>query len=161
MKTGLLRRNAFFILLSSFLLSAAFIACSKDDNDNNTTTTYTTSGNASGSQQNPPVTTTGTGTLTGNYNAETNNWQYTINWSALTSAATLVEVHGPASVGVNGNLLLSLTITTPGINGSATGNVTLTPQQEQYLVSNETYYTILTATNVTGEIRGQITATPQ
>ncbi len=160
MKTGFFRRNALFILLASFLLSAAFIACSKDDNTNNSTM-YNTSGNASGSQQSPPVTTSGSGVLTGTYNSQTNNWQYSVNWTTLTSPATLVEVHGPAAPGVNGNLLFSLNITTPGVNGSATGNVTLTPQQEEYLLSGETYYTILTAANISGEIRGQVVVSVQ
>jgi hypothetical protein len=161
MKTTFLRRNAFFLLVASFVVSAAFIACSKDDDNNNTGNTYSTSGNASGAQQSPPVTTTGSGTLTGTYNAQTNNWQYTVNWTTLSSAATLVEVHGPATVGVNAALLFGLTITTPGINGTASGNVTLTEQQEAYLLAGQLYYTVLTAANITGEIRGQVTATVQ
>ncbi|HEV7782943.1 MAG TPA: CHRD domain-containing protein [Chitinophagaceae bacterium] len=162
MKTIFFRRNI-FALFATTILSVSFIACDKDDNndDNMDSRSYTTSGNASGSQQNPPVATTGTGTLTGTYNAQTNAWQYSVNWSTLSSAATIVELHGPASAGANGNLLLALTITTPGITGAATGSVSLTEQQEDYLLAGQVYYTVITATNITGEIRGQVTATVQ
>src|SRR6185369_12503919 len=139
-----------------------FTACSKDNNGGtNNTQTYTTTGNASGSQENPPTSSSGSGTLSGTYNAATNNWQYMINWSSLSSTATAVELHGPADAGVNGSLVLALSITTNGINGSASGSTTLTAQQEANLLAGKLYYTILTATNISGEIRGQISATLQ
>jgi hypothetical protein len=157
MKTIFIRKTLFALLTGAFLATAA-VSCSKDDNTNGDTDTYNTTGNASGSQQNPAVTTTGTGSLTGTYDARTNNWQYTINWTTLTSTATAVQLFGPANAGVNGNMLLALTITTPGINGSASGSVTLTEQQEAWLLAGQLYYSVITAANITGEIRGQITA---
>jgi hypothetical protein len=161
MKTIFFRKDLLFSFLATVIMAFVFISCEKDNNDDTNNATYNTSGNASGGQQNPPVTTTGSGTLSGTYNAQTNNWQYSVNWTALTTAATIVELRGPANVGVNGNLLLTLTISVPGINGSASGNVTLTDQQEAYLLAGQLYYTVLTATHVTGEIRGQVTATQQ
>jgi hypothetical protein len=56
--------------------------------------------------------------------------------------------------------LFPLSITTPGVSGSATGSVTLTDAQETILLANNMYYTISSATYTGGEIRGQITATP-
>jgi hypothetical protein len=147
-------------LFGAALLSFSFIACEKEDNSSNTQT-YNTTGSANGGQQSPPVVTTGSGTLTGTYNAQTNVWNYSINWSALTTAATLVELRGPASAGVNGSLVGGLTISVPGVTGSANGSITLTEQQEAALLARKLYYTVLTATHVTGEIRGQITATAQ
>ena len=165
MTNNLSWRKKFFSLLSAGLLVSFVLltSCDKnyDNNNNGNAQTYTTSGNASGSQTNPPTGSSGSGTLSGTYNANTNYWQYAINWSTLTSTATAVELHGPASAGVNGALVSALTITTPGVTGTASGNITLTEQQEADLLAGKCYYTILTATNITGEIRGQITATQQ
>jgi len=150
-----------FNLLFAAIISCSFllVACEQEDADEQQM--YNTSGNASGAQQNPPVSTTATGTLTGTYNASTNVWNYSITWSGLSSAATIVELRGPASVGVNGNLLTTLTISAPGINGSASGSVTLNESQETSLLANQLYYTIVNTTYVTGEIRGQIIASSQ
>ena len=152
------KKTMFNVLFTALLVtSLSFMSCEKDDaNDNGQT--YNTSGNASGAQENPPVTTTASGTLTGTYNTSTNIWNYTITWTGLSSAATIVELRGPASVGVNGSLIVSLTITAPGVNGSASGNVTLTESQEASLIANQLYYNVVNATHVTGEIRGQIIA---
>lgn len=159
MKTIFMRKNLIALLTGAFLTTAV-VSCSKDDNTNGNTETYNTSGNASGAQQSPAVATTGSGSLIGTYDARTNNWQYTINWTTLTSAATAVQLFGPANAGVNENMLLALTITTPGISGSAGGSVTLTEQQEAWLLAGQLYYSVITAANITGEIRGQITASP-
>lgn len=164
MKTISVYRKTLSALLAIGFLSCVmlFASCDKDKNDtNNPAQMYTTTGNASGSQENPPVTTTGSGTLTGTYNTSTNVWQYNINWSSLTSDATAVELHGPADAGISGTLIMALSITTSGVTGNASGNITLTEQQETDLLAGRYYYTVLTATNLTGEIRGQITTTVQ
>ena len=155
-------RKTIFSLIFAVLLGTSFlmVSCQKDDTNDNARM-YTTSGNASGAQENPPITTTGTGTLSGTYNASTNVWNYTVTWTGLSSAATLVELRGPASVGVNGNLLTTLTITAPGVSGSASGSVTLSESQEASLLANQLYYNVVNATYVTGEIRGQIIASAQ
>ncbi|HKB44026.1 MAG TPA: CHRD domain-containing protein, partial [Chitinophagaceae bacterium] len=164
MKTIRDYRKTFFALLATGIMaSALLIACNKDNNNNNNNVQmYNTTGNASGSQVKPSsVTTSGTGTLSGTYNASTNVWQYNITWSTLSGTATAAELHGPADTTVAANLISALTITTPGVSGSASGNVTLTEQQEADLLAGKYYYTILTAAHVAGKIRGQITATPQ
>jgi hypothetical protein len=147
------------LLVTAFLLSFLFLtACSKDNNDNNNggDEMHTTQGDASGAQQNPPVATSGTARLVGSYNATINKWDYSIDWTALAGAATLIEFHGPADVGVNGAILFSLNINAGGSNGAASASVTLTDQQEGYLLSNKVYYTIVTSAHLTGEVRGQI-----
>ena len=141
------------------MLVAISTSCSKDNSDGGTAQMYSTAGNASGAQENPSNSSSGSGTLSGTLNATTNNWQYSISWNSLTSAASIVEVRGPATVGLNGALMFTLAISTPGVNGSANGNVTLTAQQEADLLANKCYYTILSSTYLTGEIRGQIIAT--
>ena len=146
-------------LSAALVVSTLFVSCDKDDNDSMTDQTYSTTGNANGSQMNPSNTSTSTGTLTGTYNARTNVWQYNINWTNLSTTAGLVQVYGPAGLGVNGTLLFPLSITTPGASGSASGNITLTDAQETALLANNTYFTISSTTFPSGEIRGQVTAT--
>jgi hypothetical protein len=157
MKTLHVKRAA-RLLGTAFLFSFILSACSKDDMDTSGDNTYRTSGNASGSQQSPPVTTSGSGTLSGTYNATSNVWNYDINWTALAGTVTAVEIHGPATAGVNGQLQVALTVTAPGINGNAKGSVTLTEQQEAMLLADQLYYTVVSAVHATGEIRGQIDA---
>jgi hypothetical protein len=146
------------LITGSILISG----CEKDENNGSADTqTYTTAGSANGQQQSPPVATTGTATMIGTYNAATNNWQYSINWTSLSSAATIIEIRGPATVGVNGNLVFTLTISAGGTNGAFSNSVTLSEQQEADLLSGKYYYSILTTNHVSGEIRGQIFASPQ
>ncbi len=141
------------------VVSTLFVSCDKEDDDDMTDQTYSTTGSASGSQMNPSNTSTSSGTLTGTYNARTNVWQYNISWTNLSTTAGLVQVYGPAGVGVNGTLLFPLSITIPGASGSASGNIMLTDAQETALLANNTYFTISSTTFPSGEIRGQITST--
>ena len=154
-----IRKPLQLFLSAALVVSTLFVSCDKDDDVDMTDETYTTTGNANGSQMSPSNTSTSTGTLTGTYNARTNLWQYTINWTNLSTTAGLVQVYGPAGIGVNGTLLFPLSITTPGVSGSASGSITLTDAQETALLANNTYYTISSTTYPSGEIRGQVTAT--
>lgn len=144
---------------AALVVSTLFVSCDKDDDDEMADQTYSTTGNANGSQMNPSNSSASTGTLTGIYNAGTNVWQYNISWTNLSTTAGLVQVYGPAGVGVNGTLLFPLAITIPGASGSASGNIMLTDAQETALLENNTYFTISSTTFPSGEIRGQITAT--
>lgn len=161
MKTKLFTGKALLALLMSVSLLA--ISCDKDDDINDNTQTYVVSGNGSGSQVVPVVTTTATSAITGTYNAETNNLQYNISWTGLAATANAVQFFGPASTGANasGTAQYNLTITTAGLTGNASGNVTLTAEQEADLLTGKWYYIVGNTTYLTGEVRGQITATPQ
>ena len=161
MKINLFNRQPLQLILGSALIvSTLFISCSKDDDGINNDETYSVSGNASGSQMNPSNTSTATGQLSGTYNARTNSLTYNISWSGLTTTAGLVEVYGPATAGTNAPLLFALTITTPGTSGAASGTVTMTDAQETHLLANNIYYTVSSSTYPAGEIRGQISASP-
>lgn len=153
------RKPLQLFLSAALVVSTLFVSCDKEDDVDMTDQTYTTTGNANGTQMSPSNTSTSTGTLTGTYNATTNLWQYNIVWSNLSATAGLVQVYGPAAIGVNGSLMFSLAITTPGVNGSASGSITLTDAQETALLANNTYYTVSSITYPSGEIRGQVTAT--
>jgi hypothetical protein len=165
MKNGLFSPKTLLALIGSAVFAGSIlVACTKENtmsNGNGTATSYSTRGDASGSKMNPPVTTSATATHMGSYNTTTNVWQYNVTWTGLSGVATVVEVHGPASATVNGNLLFTLEIMAPGVSGSAFGNAVLTEQQEAYLIANNTYYTVVTASHPTGEIRGNIVASAQ
>jgi hypothetical protein len=155
-------RNNFqraLIAVPVLLASLVFTSCDKDDDDVDDRT-YTLSGSASGSQENPAVVTNGAATMTGTYNASTNRLNYTINWTGLSGAATNAHIHGPALAGVNAGALTDLSITTNGVAGTLSGDVTLADSVENYLLDGKLYYNIHTAANINGEIRGQITTTP-
>lgn len=153
-------RKPFQLLFGvALVVSTVFISCVKDNDDANDQT-YSTTGNADGTKMNPSNASTASGTLTGTYDARVNVWSYTINWTNLSATAGLVQVFGPAAVGVNGSLLFPLSITTPGVSGSASGSVTLTDAQEAILLANNMYYTISSSNYANGEIRGQIIASP-
>lgn len=150
------RKPLQLLMGATLVVSTLFVSC--DKNDDIEDETYAISGNGSGSQVNPSNSSTATGTMTGSYNARTNVLQYNIAWSSLSATAGLVQVYGPAAAGVNGSLLFPVSITTPGVNGSASGNITLTDTQEAALLVNSLYYTVSSSNYASGEIRGQITA---
>ncbi|ANE53529.1 hypothetical protein SY85_15650 [Flavisolibacter tropicus] len=124
-----------------------------------TGTTYTISGNAAGSQMVPAVTGTGSGTITGTYNTGTNQLSYTSTWTGLTGGPTKAGFYMGAS-GQSGTMVGSAW--TLGTNttaaGTYTGNMILTDAQEADLLAGRWYYTLGTATNANGEVRGQIMA---
>ena len=134
-------------------------ACDKDDDDNNNNnpqTSYTLSGNATGSQEVPAVSTSGTGSLSGNYNSNTNLLNYTINWSGLTGPVNLMHFHGPAAVGLTASPVVTITGFTSAASGSVTGSATLTDAQETDLLGGKWYYNLHTALYPNGEIRAQV-----
>ena len=163
MKTVSKNRKTLFVLLATCLITTSVMltACDKDDDDNNNNAMYTLSGNAAGSQEIPTNATTGTATLTGTYDAGTNSLSYTINWTGLTGVATVAHFHGPASTTETANPMVDITIVTNGVNGNASGTVTVSDAFETALLSGKIYYNVHTALNPNGEIRSQVTTSPQ
>jgi hypothetical protein len=132
-------------------------ACKKDRNP--TEQEYNLSGSASGAQEVPAVTTTGTGTLTGEYDGDDNKLEYTINWQNLSGTVTQAHIHGPALAGENAGVLIPLTIVTNGISGKLEGTVSLPDSVENFLLQGKLYYNLHTTLHPSGEIRGQVSAT--
>ena len=164
MKTIRSYRNSFFALLTTGLLTSSviFSSCDKDDDINNDDDMYSLSGNASASQEVPSNTSTGSGTLTGTYNAKTNMLSYTINWTGLSNAVTAAHFHGPAEAGVNASPMVDIMIGTNGTAGVATSSsVTITDAAEVALLTGKMYYNLHTTLYPNGEIRGQVTTTEQ
>lgn len=142
------------LLFFSFFLAST--GCKKDNNNNNNKNTYQISGNATGDQEVPAVTTNGTGTVSGTYDANTNILQYSVTWSNLSGPATAAHFHGPALPGQNATVVVPFTI---GSNGtSASGSTTLTEDQESDLLAGKWYFNVHTDAHKGGEIRGQVTA---
>ena|ERR1043165_5610964 len=152
------------ILFASTLAfgSIVFNGCNKDDDDNNTDKMYTISGTANGSQMSPSVTGTGTADITGTYSAKTNVLTYTSTWTGLTGAPTSAAFYSGTS-GVNGAIVGSSWALGSGLTGTGTfsGTITLTDAEETQLLAGGLYYTYNTTAHASGEVRGQITASPQ
>ena len=142
----------------------AFTGCMEDlgETVGNTSTgiTYTISGNASGAQVVPAVTGAGSATISGTYNTATNQLTYTSTWTGLTGAPTSAAFYSGAT-GQAGTMIGSAWTLGTGVTAAGThsGEVTLTEAQEAELIAGNWYYSIGTATNANGEVRGQITAT--
>jgi hypothetical protein len=147
------------MMLGTALAGALLLtSCDKDDDDPAVNNTYTISGDGSGSQVVPAFAGTGTGTITGTYNKETNRLDYNVGWNGLTEDASAVALYTGAA-GTAGTSVQDLSISTAGLTGNSTGSLTLTDAQETDLLTGNWYYSVGTATNTGGEVRGQITAT--
>ncbi len=162
MKTISNYRKPFFAVLAISIMTSFVLltSCEKDDN-NDQSNTYNISGAASGSQEVPANSETGTASLTGTYDANTNALMYTINWSGLTDVATEAHFYGPADVGATAGVLQDITIGTNGINGTASGTITVADSIETALLNGKIYYNIHTVLHPDGEIRGQVLLTSQ
>ena len=163
MKTTFRFFKSMLIASSIVIVSViAFSSCKKDDNNNNNNSMYTISGDASGSQMAPVVTGTGSGSISGTYNANNKMLIYTSTWTNLTSAPLSAAFYngatGVAGTAVGGEWSLGTGL---AASGTFTDTLTLTTDQETQLTTGNWYYSYLTAANPTGEIRGQITATKQ
>jgi hypothetical protein len=154
MKKSLLRNSGFMI--GVFALCFTLTACDKDDDDDQQKTTYTLSATANGAQEVPAVTTTATGTVSGTYNSGTNALSYTVTWTGLSGAPTLMHFHGPALAGEIASPAVTITGFPATASGTYSGSATLTEAQEADLLAGKWYWNAHTAINGSGEIRGQV-----
>ena len=138
-------------------LGLALGGCDKD-NDSNNDDIYNISATMSGAQEVPAVTTAGTGSVTGTYNATTNSLQYNASWSGLSGTATVGHFHGPALAGAIAGPIIHFNLVNSNNSGTAAATVTLTEAQEADLLAGKLYANIHTVANGGGEIRGQVTA---
>lgn len=148
-----------FVVLSAFALTS----CDKNDDDkNNSNAMFTINGSASSSQVVPSVTGSGTSTITGTYNSGNGQMITTTNWANL-SGAPITGGFYTGAAGVNGALVGDLWSLGTGLTATGTfsDTTTLSSEQATELKSGNLYYSLATAANPNGEVRGQLTATPQ
>jgi hypothetical protein len=143
----------------ALLFSVALLSGCTDDDDPVDNRSYTISGDANGTQVVPSVAGTGTGTISGTYNPNTRVFDYTTNWNGLSVAPTSGGFYNGAS-GMAGTAVGSPWTIESGATetGTLSGTMTLTEAQGTQLTSGNWYYSMGTATNPNGEVRGQITA---
>jgi hypothetical protein len=148
--------NSVLGILSLFLVAG----CDDDDDDNTPNADmYNISATLNGANEKPnPITTNGTGTVTGTYNATTNSLQYSVSWTGLTGTASAGHFHGPASATAVASPIIHFNLVNSGTAGTANGTITLTDAQETDFLGGMWYANVHTATNSGGEIRGQVSA---
>lgn len=151
-----LRKTGGLILLGAIVLGS-LQACKKDKDPDEQE--YNLSGTLSGSQEVPAVTTTGSGTITGEYDGDDNKLELTVNWTGLSGTVTGAHIHGPALTGANAGVLIPLTVNVNGVTGKIESDISLPDSTEQFLIQGRLYVNLHTTLNPNGEIRGQITAT--
>jgi len=104
-----------------------------------------------------PVTTSATGSAL--FRLKGNHLIFNITYSGLSGTATAAHIHGPAPASLAAGILIDLQPYNGGgfgSSGSLSGEIILTPQQKEHLLSGRTYVNVHTAANTGGEIRGQI-----
>ena len=143
------------LVLSVSVVLFAASSCDDDDEDE-IKTQYNISGNATGAQEVPPVNTPATGTLTGTYNSATNVLTYSISWTGLTGAPTMMHFHGPAGVGEINSPIVHITGYPQQTTGTVSGTANVEESMEQDLLNERWYYNLHTPTHGGGEIRAQV-----
>ncbi|WP_158791964.1 CHRD domain-containing protein [Granulicella sp. L60] len=102
----------------------------------------------------PAKDSSGTGTLTGTLDTDTNEFKYHVEFSGLTGPVTAAHFHGPAAEGANAKPQLPIKVSP--IASPLEGKATLTPEQEKDLTDGKWYFNLHTSANPGGEIRGQV-----
>jgi hypothetical protein len=101
---------------------------------------------------------TGYGTVT--LNGAMTSFDVDLTWTGLTAPASAGHIHGPAPVGTNAPVIFPFAIT-PGVSGHFTGTFAINATQLGWLQDGLLYMNLHTANFPGGEIRGQLTATPE
>lgn len=111
----------------------------------------------SGVHEVPPIVTQGNGL--GEFALIGNQLNFNITYRDLSAVASAAHIHGPASLGSNAPVLISLVPFNGGAfntNGTLAGAVTLTTDELAEVISGQTYVNIHTGNNPGGEVRGQL-----
>ncbi|HMN58100.1 MAG TPA: CHRD domain-containing protein [Ottowia sp.] len=110
-----------------------------------------------GAQQVPPVQTAGSGTAKLTYDPDTRVVTWNIDFSKLSSPATMAHFHGPAPAGKNASPKIwisqqgSKEVTSP-----LTGQATLSADDAKMFEAGDMYINVHSKDHPSGEIRGQV-----
>lgn len=107
----------------------------------------------SGTQEVPPNTSGGTGKAEVQVDTSTYKVKWRVTHSGLSGPATAGHIHGPAAPTANAGVVVPFT---GDMNGTITGEGTLTPAQYADLAAGLYYVNLHTTRNPAGEIRGQL-----
>jgi hypothetical protein len=102
----------------------------------------------------PPTKSTGSGTADATLDTVTHVLTYDIVFKGFSSAVTMAHFHGPAEVGKNAGVQVPLGGKPP--TSPIHGTATLTPEQQQQLLSGQWYANVHSANFPAGAIRGQM-----
>jgi hypothetical protein len=151
-------------VLSSLALACflAITSCEKDAEDRKRLEYSKTGIVLSGAQEVPLSTSAALGFMEVNYRKDTKILNYKVTWSGLTSAPTLMHIHGLAPTGYPAGVVQTILAASNPTLFPATGTYSGTMLvdgvvvKEQDLLNGMYYMNMHTTLNPSGEIRGQI-----
>jgi len=110
-----------------------------------------------GAEQSPPVMTKGKGTAYLTWDASTRVVTWHINYSGLSSDATMSHFHNGANgAKCGGPVVIWITKKGSPVKSPITGKATLTPEQAQQLEAGDWYINVHSTSHPAGEICGQV-----
>lgn len=124
---------------------------------------YVFTGDGSAAQLIPAGTGKGTAKFRGIYDANQNEFNYTLTWKNLDSTVTLARIYGPNSAGQTNATIIDVFNSTPlrahtdSLSSASWGLGSLNDQQVADLKAGKWYYIINTTSSPTGAVRGNIT----
>ncbi|KMQ80142.1 hypothetical protein BPMI_01516 [Candidatus Burkholderia pumila] len=116
--------------------------------------TVTLKANLQPSSEVPPRVSKGHGILDATFDTDIKLLTYTATYADLSGPVTMAHFHGPAPVGQNAKVQVS--VEKNALASPMKGQATLTDQQVTDLMAGQGYFNIQTQENPTGEIRGQV-----
>jgi hypothetical protein len=115
----------------------------------------------SGAEEVPPVASGGKGIGVALLTADETKIAVDLQFSGLSSNATMAHIHGPAAPGVTAPILFTFTGVPAATSGTIPTQVfTVSAAQVAQLKAGQFYFNVHTGTNPDGEVRGQIALAP-
>lgn len=107
-----------------------------------------------GGSEVPANTSKGSGTLDAHYDTASKKLIWKLTYSGLTGPVTAAHFHGPAAVGQNAGIAVTIPDAT---SSPSEGSAMLTDAQAADLLAGKYYVNVHTVDHPGGEIRGQVT----